>query len=392
MIRRNLPRGYSPTFYLAFLSCLLFFGSLHLLITPLPIYIEEIGGGPVEVGLAGTTFALAALAIRPLMGRLVDTRGRKVALLIGAAIFTMGPLSYTVATTLPAFHLARVFHGIGIAAFTTAYYALIADMTPPARWGEALGLAGIAPSISMILASPTGAVLLEHTSHRLVFMVAGLTALASLVVALLIDEPRRAVVASQRADSSKAGMLDVVRMRGVAVPSLVTLTMGLSYGAVYAFLPLFARDRNLGNVGFFFTGLSLSIVLSRSIAGRLSDRVGRLPVILPMCGLLALSFVGLNWTYAFGTLIAMAIANGLGFGGARVGLETMVVDNAPARARGAALSLVYFCFDTGIASSGLLLGPAINLAGYGMAFLMVGGVCFLTLILFAAAMRRPATA
>jgi MFS family permease len=388
---RALPGGYSPTFYLAFLSCFLFFSSLHLLITPLPTYIEALGGGPVHVGLAGTTFAIAALILRPFMGRLVDTRGRKIALLIGAAVFTIGPLCYTVTTTLPAFHLARVFHGIGIAAFTSAYFALIADVTPPARWGEALGLAGIAASLSVIVASPAGTALLEHTSHRLVFVASSLTALASFVVAHSIHESRRTVVASGSLDSSEEGLLDVIKLRGVIVPSLVTLSLGLSYGAVYSFLPLFARDRNLGNVGFFFTVLSVSMVASRSMGGRVSDRIGRLPVVLPMCGLLALSLAGLNWTYAFGTLMVMAVFHGLGFGGARVVLETMVVDSAPAKVRGRALSIVYFCFDTGLAASGLLLGPIIDLAGYGMAFLLVGGVCVLALILFAAAMRRAET-
>jgi MFS family permease len=389
---RDLVGRYSPTFYLAFLACFLFFSSLNLLITPLPIYIEKIGGGPIEVGLAGTTFAISAIVLRPLMGRLIDARGSKLALIIGGVIFTIGPLSYILATTLPVFHLARAFHGIGIAAFTAAYYVLVADITPPTRWGEALGLAGIAPSFSMILATPAGTVLLEHTSHRLVFVLAAFMALASLVVTLLIREPSRAVVASQKADASESGMLDVVRIRGVVMPSLVLLTLGLSYGTVYAFLPLFARDRDLGNVGFFFTGLSLSIVASRSIAGRLSDRVGRLPVILPMCALLALSFVGLKWTYTFGVLIAMAVAHGLGFGGSRVGLETMVADSAPARARGRAFSIVYFCFDTGIAASGLLSGPVIHVAGYGTAFLMVGGIGFLTVALFAAAMGKQAPA
>ncbi len=392
MKARALPGGYSPTFYLAFLSCFLFFSSIHLLITPLPTYIEALGGGPVHVGLAGTTFALAALVLRPWMGRLVDTRGRKIALLIGTAVFTVGPLCYIVTTTLPAFHLARVFHGIGIAAFTSAYFALIADVTPPARWGEALGLAGVAASLSVIIASPAGTALLEHTSHRLVFVASSLTALASFAVALSIHESRRAVVASQSLDSSQEGLLDVIKLPGVSAPSMVTLALGLSYGAVYSFLPLFARDRNLGNVGFFFTGLSLSMVVSRSMGGRVSDRLGRLPVILPMGGLLALSLAGLNWTYAFGTLMLMAVFHGLGFGGARVVLETMVVDSAPARVRGRALSIVYFCFDTGLAASGLLLGPVIDLAGYGMAFLLVGGVCVLALILFAAAMRRAETA
>ena len=87
MKRIALPGGFSPSFYLAFVACFLFFSSAHLLITPLPLYVQELGGGATQVGLAQTTFAISALAIRPYMGRLIDTRGRKPALLVGAAIF-----------------------------------------------------------------------------------------------------------------------------------------------------------------------------------------------------------------------------------------------------------------------------------------------------------------
>jgi MFS family permease len=183
----------------------------------------------------------------------------------------------------------------------------------------------------------------------------------------------------------------VARQRGVVAPSLAMLTLGLSYGTVVAFLPLFARDRDLGNVGLFFTAMSLSLVTSRLAMGRLSDRVGRLTVVLPMFGILALGFFGLNRSFAFSTLIAVAVVQGVGFGGARVGLETILVDAAPAKARGRALSLFYLCFDVGIAASGLVIGKVADLAGYGQGYLLVGAVCLLTLVLFGAAMRKPAT-
>jgi MFS family permease len=389
MKRLTLPGGYSPTFYLAFLSCLLFFSSAHLLITPLPLYIQSLGGGATQVGLAQMTFAVSSLVLRPYVGRLVDTRGRKLVLLIGTAIFTLGPLCYTQTTTIPALHLARMFHGIGIAAFTTAYATLVADVTPPSRWGAALGLSGIAPPLAIVLASPAGTSLLAHTSFRVVFLVSSLTALASLLVALVIREPSHQIPASPASASTAVGLADVLKLRGVVVPSLATLTLGLSYGTVYAFLPLFALDRNLGNVGLFFTTLSLFFVASRSSVGRLSDRVGRLPVILPLFAVLGLSLAGLNWTYTFPMLLAMAALQGIGLGGTRVGLETTVVGAAPAKLRGRAVSLIYFCYDLGIGTGSLAMGAVADIMGFGHGYLIVGVVCLLTLVLLGVAMRKP---
>jgi MFS family permease len=389
MKRVPLPGGYSPTFYLAFLACFLFFFSGNFLLAPLPLYVQELGGTAAQVGLTQTAFSVSAIVLRPYLGRLVDLRGRKVALLIGTAVFTLAPLLYTQVSTVPALQVARMFHGIGIAAFTSGYYPLIADITPPSRWGAALGLAGIAPSLSMVVASPVGASLLQHSGFTAVFLTAGLTALAGLSVALAIGEPDQQHSASPARDSSSVGLLDVVKLRGVVAPALATLTLGVTSGTVFTFVPLFAVDRGLGNSGLFFTALSLSLMASTSVAGRLSDRWGRLAVILPMLGVLTMGIVGLNWAYGALTLLGMAVLQGVGTGGARIGLETTVVDTAPARGRGRALSLVYFCFDLGIAVGSLGMGAVADLMGYGQGYLFVGILCLLTLVLFGGAMRKP---
>jgi len=389
MKRAPLPGGYSPTFYLAFLACFLFFASAHLLITPLPLYVRELGGSAAQVGLAQTTFAISAIVLRPYLGRLVDVRGRKPALLIGTAIFALGPLCYTQVSTIPSLQVARMFHGIGIAAFTSGYYTLIADVTPSSRWGAALGVGGIAPFLAMLMASPAGASLLQHSNFTVVFLTAAATGLAGLFVTLSIGEPGPQHSSSAAGDSSSVGLLDLIKLRGVMAPALVTLTLGVTYGTVYTFVPLFAVDRGLGNPGLFFTALSLSLIASRSTAGRLSDKWGRLAVTLPMLGILATSIAGLNWAYGPPTLLAMAVLQGVGTGGARVALEITAIDTAPAEARGRALSLVYFCFDLGIATGSLAMGAVADLMGYGQGYLFVGILLFLTLILFGGAMRKP---
>jgi MFS family permease len=392
MKRVRLPGGHSPAFYLAFLASFMFFSSAHLLVTPLPLYVQELGGSAAQVGLAQTVFAASSIIVRPYIGRLVDVRGRKPALLIGTAIFALAPLCYAQVSSVASLQVARMFHGIGIAAFTSGYYPLIADVTPSSRWGAALGLGGIAAPLAMVLASPAGASLLQHSSFTMVFLTASLTALAGLLIALTVREPNRQHSLSPAGDSGDVGFLDVIKLRGVAAPALATLTLGVTYGTVYTFLPLFALERGLVNSGLFFTAFSLFQVASRSAAGRLSDRWGRLALVLPMMGVLAMSIAGLNWGYGAATLLALAVLQGTGYGGTTVGLETTVVDTAPAHARGRALSLVYLCFDVGIAVGSLALGAVADLMGYGTGYLAVGVLCLLTLVLFGGAMRKPARA
>jgi len=389
MRRSALPGGFSPIFYLAFLASLFFFASMQLLIAPMPLYVEKIGGGPVQVGLAGGAFAVSAIASRPFLGRLTDRRGRKINMIIGTLVFALAPLWYVVSGSIPMLLVGRMFHGIGIAAFTTAYFALLADITPPSRWGQVLGLGGIAAPLATMVASPLGATMVGAVSYQTIFLTSSASALAGLAITLLMREPRRQMESVVGAGSAPNSFLQVARMRGVLAPSLVSLTTGLSYGAMYLFLPLFARDRGLGNVGFFFTAWSVVLVFSRSLSGRLMDRVGRLPVILALLGALAVGLVGLNWTYSLPWLLAMALPLGIGFGGARVGLDTTVVDSAPASLRGTALSLNYLCFDAGTGLGGVLMGVLAGPGGYGSVYALIGIVCLLTMVGFGLVMRKP---
>jgi MFS family permease len=392
MKRSFLPGGFSTTFYLAFLSAFLVFTSGHLLLTPVPLYIERIGGGPPEVGLSGTAFALSAVAVRPFMGRLTDTRGRKVTLLIGVVLFILAPLGYATSRSIPMILGSRSFHGMGIAAFTTAYGALIADVTPRERWGEALGIGGIAGSLSIMLGSPIGTSLYHHTGFQTVCLIAAATATLSLAVTLLLREPERETAAPTKSGPADASTLELIRKRGILIPSLATLTLGLAHGTTNAFLPIFGRDRGLGNVGFFYAAKNVATVPSRSAAGRLSDRFGRVTVILPLFAVLALGYMGLNWTYSFAMLLAMAAIQGVGFGGVRVGMETMVVDAAPAKLRGTAYGFLYFCFDSGIAVGSILTGILATFTGFGTLYVLVGVLCLLTAGAFSVLMPRPTPA
>ncbi|MFQ5886499.1 MAG: MFS transporter, partial [Anaerolineae bacterium] len=235
--QEEAPFSYPLSFYLIMASTFLFFFSMHLLITPLPLYIKEVGGEPSQIGLVMGMFALTAVLSRPLVGRLVDTWGRKPVMIMGSAIFILGPLFYALARSISSLFLARMFHGMGIAAFTTAYSTLVADLVPPPRRGEALGLAGVAVGLSLMLAPPLGDALLPRLDFSLLFVASAVVAALSLLVAIPIREAARAAN-----PQTAPGFLDTLSERYVWVPSLLTLAVGLTYGSIYVFLPLFGEE------------------------------------------------------------------------------------------------------------------------------------------------------
>ena len=63
----------------------------------LPRYVKgELGAGNVAVGVVIGAYAITGLMLRPLAGRLADRRGRKPAVLLGAALISAAGFLYLV--------------------------------------------------------------------------------------------------------------------------------------------------------------------------------------------------------------------------------------------------------------------------------------------------------
>ena len=377
------PFSYPLSFYLIMASTFLFFFSMHLLIAPLPLYIKEVGGEPSQIGLVVGMFALTAVLSRPLVGRLVDRWGRKPVMMIGSAIFILGPLFYTLARSVSSLFLARMFHGMGIAAFTTAYTTLASELVPPPRRGEALGLVGVAGPLSIMVAPPLGATLLSRLDFSLLFCLAALVAAFSLLTAVPIREAPR-VSNSQKG----LGFLPTLRERPVWVSCLLTMTVGLTYGSLNTFLPLFGVERGIANVGLFFTAYGLMTIIARMPLGRLSDRVGRITVIVPAAVLLSLALAGLQVVGSVKLLIVVAVLYGLGLSGTWTALTALIVDQAPSEVRGMAVGLLFGGYDLGIGLGGAAMGPVAETIGYGGMYLLLGLIALAGVAAFVGLMRK----
>jgi MFS family permease len=355
---------YPLSFYLVIAANFFFFASFQWTYVTLPGYIQQLGGGAAEIGLAIGLSTLSAVILRPGVGRLVDRWGRKAALLLGAALFTLEPILYTLTTSVWPFLSIRLLRGLGIAAFTTAYTALVADLAPAERRGEAVGLSGVTNNVGMLFAPALGALVLVQWGYTVHFLAAAAIAAGSLVAVLLVREPQRR--GTSVGDS--VGLWGVARQRPVWVASLGSTGLAVAYGAVLSFLAPFAAERNLSAAGGYFAAFAVAVMVTQASAGWLSDRVGRRAVAIPGLASAVLATVGLTMARSDSALLVAGAGLGLSWGLVRASLDTTVVDSVPARQRGTALGFLYTCFDTGIGVGSFGLGLVAEAQGYVAAF------------------------
>ena len=379
-LRRNL--------LILFTAGLLFWSSLSSLLPTLPLYIDDVGASKQEIGIVMGSFAIGLLLFRPMLGRLADERGRKIVLLIGTIVAAIAPFGYLATQSIGLLILVRIFHGISVAAFTTGYSALIADLAPAETRGEIIGYMTLATPLGLAIGPALGGYLEATSGYGILFLVsAELGFFALLGIVQVMNPPVQTQEQTEAED-----VYDGLRLRNywqilnspqVRVPTIVMLLVGLSIGAVHTFVSLFLKSSQVDfNGGLFFTASAIASFSIRVFAGKASDRFGRGLFITfgILCYVLALILL---WqAYSPMVFLLAAIAEGAGGGTLISMMIVMMADRSLPEERGQIFALCIAGLDLGIAIAAPLLGIIAEQVGYRDMFGYGAAITSVALIIF----------
>jgi len=348
------PPLFTRSFTVICLATFFFYASFYLILPVMPLYVAAMGATSFQIGLIIGLFAMMAMVLRPPTGWIIDTRGCRVVLVAGMAIFLLASLGYLIAHSVGAVLALRLFHGMGMGLFPTAATVVVAEVAPPARRGEAMGWFAIANSVGLILGPVVGMPIAAGAGFRTLFLVAGGVALMGLACIGML--PRIGRVPAQIARPPRPQ--DFFSPAAV-LPSVLLLFLYVPYGTMLAFIPLVAADRGLGNPGTFYTAFALAVLVIRSRAGHVSDRRGRPAVIIPGLLMAGVAFAILALTSGRIWVLVGAAIYGFGFGSVQPALMALTADRVPPEERGKAMGTFYTAWELGIMTgstgAGLLL-------------------------------------
>ncbi|OCQ92095.1 MFS transporter [Nostoc sp. MBR 210] len=372
-LRRNL--------LILFTAGLLFWSSTAAFLPTLPLYIQDVGGSKQEIGIVMGGFAIGLLLFRPMLGKLADQRGRKLVLLIGLTVAAIAPFGYLVFTSIPILFFLRIFHGISIAAFTTGYSALVADLAPVAIRGEIISYMSLTAPVGLAIGPALGGYLQDSFGYPPLFLFTAVVAVIGLLCASqVINPPVNTQAQSERQNINFWQILVSSRVR---VPALVMLLVGSSVGAVHVFVSLFIKSTEVNfNGGWFFTVAAISSFTIRVFAGKASDRVGRGLFITFGIAAYALACILLWQANSTNAFFISAIAEGCGGGTTISMMTTMMADRSLPQERGQTFAICLAGLDLGIAIAAPIFGYVSEFVGYRNMFGYSAALTFLALLIF----------
>jgi MFS family permease len=361
-----------------------FMGSFNMIIPELPDFLTHLGGAEYK-GYIISLFTLTAAISRPFSGKLVDQIGRKPIMIYGAVVTMLCSISYVFLVGVIGFFILRLVHGMSTGFAPTGRTAFLADMVPLNKRGEAMGILGISASLGMAGGPALGSEVAKYFGLDAMFYVSALMA----VISILIVMPMKETLKDPK--PFRWNMLSVkfsdIYEPKVIGPSLIMVLYAYSFGTVLTIIPDYSKYLEIGNKGLFFTTFFLSSLFSRLIAGKISDKKGRIIVIkaglfIFSLGLITTALATSKWMFLSG-----AFMYGLGGGITSPTIFAWTIDLSDEVRRGRGISFMYLAMEIGIGvgafSTGLIYGnDDANIANTFWAALLMVIIAFVYLFIF----------
>ena len=357
--RRSL---LSPGFVLVTAATLFYFVALGALLPTLPVYVEdELGGGSVAVGVTVGVFAVSAALLRPLAGRLGDTRGRRILVIGGSLVMGLSVLAYTLVDSIAALVALRLLTGAGEAAMWVGAATAIQDMAPDDRRGEAASYFSVALYAGLAFGPLVGEGLRDSAGFHAVWIFAGCCGLVA--CALGFGTPR-----DVRREPQPFRLLHPAALG----PGAILLLGMLPFIGFATFIALYGPTVGFADVAPLLLVYGVLVLVIRVVGAKLPDQLGWTRASSTALSVLAVGGLLLGlWSGTAGVWLAV-VALAIGMSLLFPALFSATVAAVPESERGQAVGTFSLSFDLASGLGPAVLGVVVALADYRAAFVVAG--------------------
>ncbi|MFQ5991645.1 MAG: MFS transporter, partial [Nitrospiraceae bacterium] len=354
----------------------------------LALFADSLGAGPEAIGFVVAASTLTGVVLKLPSGLLSDMYGRRLLLGIGIVMFAVPPFAYLLVSNVGSLTGLRFIHGMATAIFAPAALAAVADLYRERR-GTTLGIYTASTQAGALFGPVLGGWLVYAVGFPPTFVAGGLIGGIALLLfaGLRLDSGQ----GLKKPPSVKPVMTEMRDRVGEAARNIPVITTSIAdaakmvaRGALMAFLPIYGISVGLnpGEVGMLFGVQGVTSLLAKPAMGRVSDHVGRRPLILLGLLVCAATFAMIPHVETF--LALASFAAGFGFGEAIVtaSAAALVADLSQQKGLGGGMGLQGTIMDLGHASGPLIAGFLIASVSFRGAFMVIAGLQILVAAIF----------
>lgn len=330
-------------------------------------------------------------------GILSDKTGRRLTMLLGTLLYLFGTLSIVFFRSLEGVILGNTLIGFGQGMTFAAAMIALSDISGSSEAATSFGFMeafvyggyGAGAILAGFLWSRYGIV--TPFVYSIAATIAALT-----IVATLVRETKHMIAAERRAQREEGELPTLVAFKSALKSPSLPVTFFSAHVAkftdalAWAAFPLLFQAKGYTDIeiGVLQGVITFLWALSMPFFGRLSDRVGRKPLILTGLVAKGLGIILLLFSRNFTESLAASVVIGLSYGLYYPILPAVAVDTAPLTIKGRILGLYRSIRDYGYFTGALLIGYATDAYGFGFAFYLTAALVFAAAALVATVVRE----
>ena len=341
-------------------------------------YAERFGANGFQVGLLFASFSLAQMVFAPVLGRVSDRVGRKPVIIFSLVGTAIGCFVTGAAGALWVLFLGRIIDGASGASVAVAQGA-IADIAPPERRAQLLGMLGAAFGVGFVVGPALGGLAALGGPH-VPFYVAGTIAAVNAVAAVIrLPETRPEAREERPARGSRAALTP--DLRRYAVVGLLSTLGFAGFEATFSLwgAETFSLTEGSTALVFLFVG-ALLVLVQGMLIGRLtasfgSRRLLRAGLAVVAAGMFTLASTS-TWPVLFVALTFIAFGQGVAVPSG----TALVTEAASVERRGEALGYQQSVTALGRVAGPVIAGLLFDHAAVDAPFVVAGALAGLALL------------
>lgn len=303
----------------------------------LPLFarrFESFGAGVEALGMSAMAYALTSAFTAPFIGMLADRIGRRPIILISLAGYVLAFSGYLFAASSWLLILLRGMAGIFTAGLLPAITSIAGNLAPENRRAQWISIVSGGASAGWVVGPILGGLLYDQLGYVVPFAASIVLALGALLLAVfLIPETSTPAV---RPVALRPSWMQ--RLRAAPVKPALFLPMLVAFGVMFAWAfiePQFMfyvyddlgwTSSQLGNI---MSTYGAAFMLGEFALGRLSDRLGRRPMLVLGLALFSAQFIGLVVSRQVTWIVVSFVLAGLGNALYDPALSALILDITP---------------------------------------------------------------
>lgn len=337
----------------------------------------DVGYNEARIGLIAGAASLAAVGVRPGIGRLIDRYSRRLVIRIGTGVLAIVAVGYGLVSEAGAFLVSvRVVQGLADAMTYTAFFAYVVDRVPAERRTQGMALFGISGLAPIGLGTALGDFVLSVASYQWLFFVAAGFSLVAFGLSLTLPGGREVI------DAPPRGFFHALTNRQLVPVWLAAGLVGLAFSVVFVYVKTFVETRGLGSVAPFFLAYAGIAVLLRLAFGWVPDRFGLKRSFGPGLASYVLAYVVLAFTTTSTGLMIAGLLAGAGHSMAFPITFSLASQRSGPEIRGAVTAVFMAVIDAAAIVFTPIVGGLITGYGYLSAFAATAAVLVVGLVTF----------